>query len=140
LEAFKESIAYDVTVHELLKRYSVLTTREQGFAQSILANWQSLPLNALPTELHPPKFGRDLLQFLSRLSKMCSLDKVVLTQRAKPAAWPCAAQYKSLAQCKINKIFNFQATLPAQTQWKITGAMGKLKAVLRRPFLQYRMT
>jgi hypothetical protein len=28
LEAFKESIAYDVTIHELLKRYSVLTTRE----------------------------------------------------------------------------------------------------------------
>jgi hypothetical protein len=78
LEAFKESIAYDVTVHELLKRYGVLTTREQGFARSILANWQSLPFDALPTELHPPKFGRDLLQFLSRLSKICSLDRAVV--------------------------------------------------------------
>ena len=78
LEAFKESIAYDVTVHELLKRYGVLTTREQGFARSILANWKSLPFDALPAELHPPKFGRDLLQFLSRLSKICSLEKAIV--------------------------------------------------------------
>ena len=78
LEAFKESITYDVTVQELLKRYGVLTTREQGFAQSILANWQSLPFDALPVELHPPKFGRDLLQFLSRLSKICSLGKAIV--------------------------------------------------------------
>ncbi len=78
LEAFKESIAYDVTIHELLKRYGVLTAREQGFARSILANWQSLPFDALPIELHPPKFSRDLLQFLSRLSKICSLDKAIV--------------------------------------------------------------
>ena len=28
LEAFKESIAYDVTTHELLKRHGVLSTRQ----------------------------------------------------------------------------------------------------------------
>lgn len=78
LEAFKESIAYDVTIHELLKRYGVLSKRQQTYARSILANWQSLPFDALPVELHPPKFSRNLLQFLSGLSKICSLDKAIV--------------------------------------------------------------
>ena len=78
LEAFKESIDYDVTIHELLKRYGVLSKRQQAYARSILANWHSLPFDALPAELHPPKFSRDLLQFLSGLSKMCSLDKAIV--------------------------------------------------------------
>jgi hypothetical protein len=42
-----------------------------------LANWGSLPFKALPADLQPPKFGRDLLQYLNRLSKICSLDKAV---------------------------------------------------------------
>ena len=78
LEAFKESIDYDVTIHELLKIYGVLSKRQQAYAQSILANWHSLPFDALPAELHPPKFSRDLLQFLSGLSKICSLDKAIV--------------------------------------------------------------
>jgi hypothetical protein len=61
LEAFKESIAYDVKIHELLIRYGVLSKRQQAYARSILANWHSLPFDALPVELHPPKFSRDLL-------------------------------------------------------------------------------
>ena len=78
LEAFKESIAYDVKIHELLIRYGVLSKRQQAYARSILANWHSLPFDALPVELHPPKFSRDLLQFLSGLSKICSLDKAIV--------------------------------------------------------------
>jgi hypothetical protein len=78
LEAFKESIAYDVTIHELLKRYGVQSVRQQAYAQSILANWQSLPFDALPAELHPPKFSRNLLQLLSGLSKICPLDKAIV--------------------------------------------------------------
>ena len=61
LEAFKESIAYEVTFHEILKRYGTLAKRQQVDAQSILANWGSLPFDALPEDLHPPKFSRDLL-------------------------------------------------------------------------------
>ena len=78
LEAFKESIAYEVTFHEILKRYGTLAKRQQVDARSILANWGSLPFEALPEDLHPPKFSRDLLQFLSRLSKICPLDKAVV--------------------------------------------------------------
>ncbi len=78
LEAFKESIAYDVTIHQLLKKYSALSDRKQSDCRSILANWGSLPFEALPADLHPPKFSRDLLQFLNRLSKICPLDKAVV--------------------------------------------------------------
>jgi hypothetical protein len=78
LEAFKESIAYEVTFHEILKRYGTLAKRQQVDARSILANWESLPFDTLPEDLHPPKFSRDLLQFLSRLGKICPLDKAVV--------------------------------------------------------------
>jgi hypothetical protein len=78
LEAFKESIAYEVTFHEILKRYGTLSKRQHVDARSILANWGYLPFDALPEDLHPPNFGRDLLQFLSRLSKICPLDKAVI--------------------------------------------------------------
>ena len=78
LEAFKESIAYEVTIHEMLKKYGTLAKRQQVDARSILANWGSLPFDALPEDLHPPKFNRDLLQFLNRLSKICPLDKAVV--------------------------------------------------------------
>ena len=61
LEAFKKSIAYHVTIHEMLKRHGMLAERQQAYAQSILTNWQSLPLDALPVELHPPKFSKHLL-------------------------------------------------------------------------------
>jgi hypothetical protein len=78
LEAFKESIAYEITIHEMLKKYGTLAKRQQVDARSILANWGSLPFDALPKDLHPPKFNRDLLQFLNRLSKICPLDKAVV--------------------------------------------------------------
>lgn len=78
LEAFKDSIAYDATIHEMLKRHGMLADRHQAYARSILANWQSLPFEALPAELHPPKFSKNLLQYLSRLSKICSLDKAIV--------------------------------------------------------------
>ena len=78
LEAFKNSIAYDATIHEMLKRHSMFTERQQAYARSILANWQSLPFDALPVELQPPKFSKHLLQFLSQLSKICSLDKAIV--------------------------------------------------------------
>ena len=78
LEAFKESIAYEVTIYEMLKKYGTLAKRQQVDARSILANWGSLPFDALPEDLHPPKFNRDLLQFLNRLSKICPLDKAVV--------------------------------------------------------------
>ena len=61
----------------MLKRYGENNTREQDFARSILANWKSLPEKALPVELQPPKYSRDILQFLSRLSKICPLDKAI---------------------------------------------------------------
>ena len=77
MEAFKESIAYDVTIYQMLK-YNILNVRQQADCQSILANWGSLPFEALPADLHPPKFSRDLLQFLNRLSKICPLDKAVV--------------------------------------------------------------
>ena len=77
LEDFKLSIAYGDTILHLLKRYGENNTREQGFARSILANWKSLPEKALPVELQPPKYSRDILQFLSRLSKICPLDKAI---------------------------------------------------------------
>ena len=60
LEAFKESITYEVTIHEILKKYRILAKRQQVDAQSILANWGFLPFDALPKDLHPPKFSRDL--------------------------------------------------------------------------------
>ena len=78
LEAFRESIAYEVTIHEILKKYGTLAKRQQVDARSILANWGSLPFDALPEDLHPPKFSRNLLQFLSRLSKICPLNKAVI--------------------------------------------------------------
>ena len=46
-----------------------------------MANWKSLLEEALPIELQPPKFSRDILQFLSRLSKICPLDKATYLLR-----------------------------------------------------------
>ena len=59
LETFKESIAYDVTIHQMLKKYNILNTRQRADCRSILANWGSLPFEVLPADLHPPKFSRD---------------------------------------------------------------------------------
>jgi hypothetical protein len=78
LQAFKESISYDDRIHGMLERYNGLSIRQQAYARSILANWKSLPFEALPVELHPPKFSRDLLQGLSVLSKICSLDQAIV--------------------------------------------------------------
>jgi hypothetical protein len=78
LEAFKESITYDVTIHQMLEKYGALTKRQQADTRSILANWKFSPFDALPVDLHPPKFSRDLLQYLNRLSKICPLDKAVV--------------------------------------------------------------
>jgi hypothetical protein len=78
LAAFKKSISYDDRIHGMLERYDRLSVRQQAYARSILANWQSLPFEALPVELHPPKFSRDLLQGLSVLSKICPLDQAVV--------------------------------------------------------------
>jgi hypothetical protein len=47
LEAFKESIAYDVMIHQMLKKYNILNTRQQTDFRSILANWGSLPFEGL---------------------------------------------------------------------------------------------
>jgi hypothetical protein len=78
LESFKESIAYDDTTHELLQRHNVLHQRHQAYSRSIFENWQSLPLDALPADLHPPKFSRNLLQLLSGLSQICPLNKAIV--------------------------------------------------------------
>ena len=91
LEAFKESIAYEVTIHKILKKYGTLAKTQQVDAQSILANWGSLLFNALPEDLHPPKFSRDLLQFLSRLSKICPLDKAVVLLKEQVFQWYSAS-------------------------------------------------
>jgi hypothetical protein len=78
LEAFKESIAYDVSIHDMLKRYGALDKRQKAYARKILVNWESLPFDALPAELHPPRFSRTLLEFLYKISKICSLDKAIV--------------------------------------------------------------
>ena len=78
LEAFKESIAYDVSIHDMLKRYGEFDKRQKAYARKILVNWESLPFDALPAELHPPRFSRTLLEFLYKLSKICSLDKAIV--------------------------------------------------------------
>jgi hypothetical protein len=101
LEAFKESIAYDVTIHQMLKKYNILNVRQQADCRSILANWGSLPFEALPADLHPPKFSRDLLQFLNRLSKICPLDKavVLLKEQVHRRYWGAGhSSYSSLRQ------------------------------------------
>ena len=101
LEAFKESIAYDVTIHQMLKKYNILNTRQRANCRSILANWGSLPFEALPADLHPPKFSKDLLQFLNRLSKICPLDKAVilLKEQVHKRYWRAGhSSYSSLRQ------------------------------------------
>ena len=101
MEAFKESIAYDVTIHQMLKKYNILNTRQRADCRSILANWGSLPFEALPADLHPPKFSRDLLQLLNRLSKICPLDKAVilLKEQVHKRYWGAGhSLYSSLRQ------------------------------------------
>jgi len=66
LEAFKESIAYEITIDDVLKRQEVLSLRHQAEARGILANWKSLPHDALPLELRPPRLSKNLLAFLNR--------------------------------------------------------------------------
>ena len=66
LEAFKKSIAYEITVDDVLKRQEVLSLRHQAEARGILANWKSLPHDALPLELRPPRLSKNLLAFLNR--------------------------------------------------------------------------
>jgi hypothetical protein len=102
LEAFKESIAYDVTTHELLKRHGVLSTRQQAYARTILENWQSLPFDALPAELHPPKFSRNLLQLLCGLSKICSLDKAIVLLKEQVRLRSLSAG--AFSYSKLNKL------------------------------------
>ena len=81
LEDFKLSIAYGDMIYELLNRYGTDDSREQNFVRFILANWKSLPSDVLPVELQPPKYSRDFLQFLSRLSKICSSEKAIYLLR-----------------------------------------------------------
>jgi hypothetical protein len=83
LEAFKKSIAYEITVDDVLKRQEVLSLRKQAEARGILANWKSLPHDALPPELCPPMLSKNLLAFLNRLSKVCPLDKAITLLRAQ---------------------------------------------------------
>ena len=100
LEAFKESIAYDVTIHQMLKKYNILNTRQRADCRSILANWGSLPFEALPADLHPPKFSRDLLQFLNRLSKICPLDKAVILLKEQVHKRYWGAEHSSYSSLK----------------------------------------
>jgi hypothetical protein len=95
LEAFKESIAYKDTIHDLLQKHGTLEKRQRLDSRSILANWGSSPSAALPVEIRPPKFGRDLLQFLSRLSKICPLDKAVVLLKEQVFQRYREAQYSS---------------------------------------------
>jgi hypothetical protein len=83
LEAFKKSIAYMITVNDVLKRQEVLSLRKQAEARGILGNWKSLPHDALPPELCPPMLRKNLLAFLNRLSKVCPLDKAITLLRAQ---------------------------------------------------------
>jgi hypothetical protein len=107
LEAFKESIAYDITVDDVLKRQEVLSLRHQAEAHGILANWKSLPHDALPPELRPPRLSKDLLAFLNRLSKVCPLDKAITLLRAQ------VAQRLSLAAGKRLKSYPKPHIIPA---------------------------
>ena len=100
LEAFKESIAYE-TIEQMLKRNDILEKRQQADCRGILANWESLPFEALPADLQPPKFSRDILQYLNRLSKICSLDKAVtlLKEQVRRRYWGTRqSSYSNLRQ------------------------------------------
>ena len=77
LEAFKDSIAYGVSIDQMLKRNNILNIRQRADCRGIVANWGSSPFEALPADLLPPKYSRDFFQHLHRLSKICSLDKAV---------------------------------------------------------------
>ena len=100
LEAFKESIAYDVTIHQMLEKYGALTKRQQADTRNILANWKFSPFNALPVDLHPPKFSRDLLQYLNRLSKICPLDKAVVLLKEQVHRRYWGAQHSSYSNLR----------------------------------------
>jgi hypothetical protein len=77
LEAFKEAINYESTVNDILKRKDILDARQLGESRCILANWGRLPHDALPPELHPPRFTTDMLRLLNRLSKICPLGQAI---------------------------------------------------------------
>src|SRR5580692_5012860 len=100
LKAFKESIAYDVTIHQMLEKYGALSKRQQADTRSILANWKSSPFDALPVDLHPPKFSRDLLQYLNRLSKICPLDKAVVLLKEQVHRRYWGAQHSSYSNLR----------------------------------------
>jgi hypothetical protein len=107
LEAFKKSIAYKITVDDVLKRQEVLSLRKQAEARGILANWKSLPHDALPPELCPPMLSKNLLAFLNHLSKVCPLDKAITLLRAQ------VVQRLSLAAGKRLKYYPKPHIIPA---------------------------
>lgn len=85
LEAFKDAINYRSTVRNVLERHEKLTQQQQAAARQIHANWNRLPHEVLPPDIRPPKFGRDLLIDLNRLSKICPRDQVIDMLKAQGA-------------------------------------------------------
>jgi hypothetical protein len=127
LEAFKDSIAYDITIHELLKKHSILSKRQQADCRSILANWGSLPFDALPVDLHPVKFSRDLLQFLNRLSKICPLDKAVILLKEQVHRRYWEAGYSSYSNLRQHIIVADVMHVYRNLQLQITSGDNLLK-------------
>jgi hypothetical protein len=84
LEAFKEVIDYD-SVDDMLKRNNMLMERRQIEARGISANWGLLPHDAIPLELRPPTFSRDLLKFLNQVGKVCPLDQAIAMLKTQVA-------------------------------------------------------